>query len=79
MPFLSTSSNHAIDSIFENNVHRITQLNGTMLDPPSLQKYADVFTSKAASLQNCFGFIDGTVRPVRLSPMGEAEGVVQRP
>ena len=29
-----------------------------------LKKYADTVTSKGAPLYNCFGFIDGTVRPV---------------
>ena len=29
-----------------------------------LQEYADVIQAKGASLNNCFGFIDGTVRPI---------------
>ena len=64
VPVLSMISNHVIDFIFENHAHQITQWNGTMLDPPSLRKYADAVTSKGAPLHNCFGFIDGTLRPV---------------
>ena len=29
-----------------------------------LQEYADVIYAKGAPLNNCFGFIDGTVRPI---------------
>ena len=29
-----------------------------------LQEYADVIHAEGAALNNCFGFIDGTVRPI---------------
>ena len=29
-----------------------------------LQEYTDVIHAKGAPLNNCFGFIDGTVRPI---------------
>ena len=29
-----------------------------------LQEYADVIHAKGVPLENCFGFIDGTVRPI---------------
>ena len=35
-----------------------------ILSPPLLQEYADAIRAKGAPLQNCFGFIDGTVRPI---------------
>lgn len=44
--------------------HRISQWNFDILSPPMLQEYADVIQAKGASLNNCFGFIDGTVRPI---------------
>ena len=30
----------------------------------SLNQYADAISNKGAALENCFGFIDGTVRPI---------------
>ena len=34
------------------------------MSPPSLQTYADAITKKVSALPNCFGHIDGTVRPI---------------
>jgi len=41
-----------------------SQWNFDILSPPMLQEYADVIHAKGAPLRNCFGFIDGTVRPI---------------
>ena len=40
--------------------------NGTKLfcNRAQLQLYADAVSLKGAALNNCFGFIDGTVRPI---------------
>ena len=38
--------------------------NAEILGPVALQVYADTIHQKGAPLQNCFGFIDGTVRPI---------------
>ena len=35
-----------------------------MLSPPLLQEYSDAIHAKGAPLENCFGFIDATVRPI---------------
>ena len=35
-----------------------------MLNPPALQIYAQVISQRGSPLQNCFGFVDGTVRPI---------------
>ena len=35
-----------------------------MLNPAALQIYSNVISGKGAALHNCFGFVDGTVRPV---------------
>ena len=32
--------------------------------PVKLQTYFDATTAKGAPLENCFGFVDGTVRPI---------------
>ena len=35
-----------------------------MLNPAALQIYSNAIADKGAALHNCFGFFDGTVRPV---------------
>lgn len=35
-----------------------------LLDPVMLEEYANVINIKGSPLENCFGFIDGTVRPI---------------
>ena len=53
-----------MDHIFLSHGHRISQWNFDILSPPMLQEYADVIHAKGAPLNNCFGFIAGTVRPI---------------
>ena len=57
-------TNEVIDNIFNNHSHRISEWNDDILNPQLLQEYADVIHAKGAPLENCFGFIDGTVRPI---------------
>ena len=35
-----------------------------VLNSPALQIYAQVTSQRGSPLQNCFGFVDGTVRPI---------------
>lgn len=35
-----------------------------VLNPPALQIYAQVISQRGSPLQNCFGFVGGTVRPI---------------
>ena len=56
-------TNEVMD-IFNNHGHRISQWNDDVLSPHLLQEYADVIHAKGALPENCFGFIDGTVRPI---------------
>ena len=44
----------------------IASRNGTnfLLDPLKLEQYAIAVAEKGAALDNCYGFIDGTVRPI---------------
>ena len=51
-------------TIYNTHNHRLTQWNHTVLKPAALQIYSDAVTAKGATLHNCFGFIDGTVRPI---------------
>ena len=41
-----------------------SQWNDDALSPHLLQEYADVIHAKGVPLENCFGYIDGTVRPI---------------
>ena len=63
-PVLSMVTNEVIDYIYINHSHRIMQWNPAILQPAQLQEYANAIQVKGAALDNCFGFIDGTVRPI---------------
>ena len=63
VPVLSMIFNCVIDYIYNLHVHCLTSWNPQLLDPASLQMYCDAI-SRNGSLNNCFGFIDSTVRPV---------------
>jgi len=64
VPEISMITNTVMDHIFLSHGHRISQWNFDILSPPMLQEYADVIHAKGGPLNNCFGFIDGTVRPI---------------
>jgi len=66
VPELSWSkiNNKVINYIFDTHGNLITRWNNRILSPALLEIYADAVTSKGAALTNCFGFIDGTVRPI---------------
>ena len=40
-------------------------MNQVGLSPPNLQSFADAIHKKGAALKNCWGFVYGTVRPLR--------------
>lgn len=61
---LSMITNEVIDFIYEHHAHRITEWNERLLSPENLQIYANKIHTKGAALMNCFGFVDGTVRPL---------------
>ena len=61
---LSMINNEMINIIFELHGHRLTNWNHFLLNPHQLQRYADAVADRGAPLRNCFGFIDGTVRPI---------------
>ena len=44
--------------------HHLTDFNQPFLSRTSLRTYADIIHENAAALNNCWGFIDGTVRPI---------------
>lgn len=61
---LSLITNETLDYIFENHGHLITDWNHDLLRPAALQMYADAVSRKGSPLSHCFGFIDGTIRPI---------------
>lgn len=64
VPVLSMITNEVIDHIYDSHHHRISGWNQTLLSPLKLESYAAAIQDKGAALDNCFGFIDGTVRPI---------------
>lgn len=57
-------TNQVVDYIYQAHGHRLTQWNNLLLNPAALQRYVDTIARKGAPLVNCFGFVDGTVRPI---------------
>ena len=64
VPVLSMVSNTVIDYIYSIHGHRITRWNDQLVNPLALDTYARSVHANRAALQNCFGFVDGTVRPI---------------
>ena len=64
VPVISMIRNEVLGYIYATHGHRIQQLNHQLLSPSNLEHYADSIHSKGASIDNCFGFVDGTVRPI---------------
>lgn len=68
---LSLVTNCMVDYLYETHAHRITEWNGNLLSPHALQAYAEVISGKGAPLDNCFGFVDGTVWPISRPRTGQ--------
>ena len=66
VPEICIIRNHTcmIDWIYNRWNHLLTTYNHNLLSPASLMLYADAVHQSGAALDNCWGFIDGTVRPV---------------
>ena len=64
VPVLCMITNKVIDYLYDTHHRKITNWNNGILNPVSLQMYADAILAKEAALDNCFGFIDGTVRAI---------------
>ena len=61
---ISVICNETIDYLHENWCHLLTEMNQKFLDQAHLQSYSDAVMACGAPLENCFGFVDGTVRPL---------------
>jgi len=64
VPLLCTVANQMTDLIFNQFNHLLRDLDQPWLAPACLQRYANAVHAKGAALDNCWGFIDGTVRPI---------------
>ena len=64
VPVLSMITNQTIDYVYNVHGNRVLNWNHEFLSPVNLQTYVDALTARGAPLPNCFGFIDGTVRPI---------------
>ena len=64
VPVLCMAIKCVLDHIYATHHHQISHWNADILNPVALQVYADTIHHIEAPLQNCFGFIDGTVRPI---------------
>ena len=64
VPLFSMVTNILIDHIYAIHGRRLTQWNLDILSPDHLEMYAAAITSRGSPFDNCFGFIDGTVRPI---------------
>ena len=52
------------DHIYNNHGYLLTSLNQPWLQAHRLEEYANAIHNRGAALENCWGFVDGTVRPI---------------
>jgi len=75
VPELSMIANTVLDWVYDNHSNRLMSWNNQpFLSPANLELYAQAVTRKGSPLTNCFGFVDGTVRPI--SRPGENQRIV---
>ncbi|ESO99449.1 hypothetical protein LOTGIDRAFT_113508 [Lottia gigantea] len=61
---LSIVVNTLLEHIHDYFRHVVTEFDQAWMDQRHIQIYADTIHEKRAPLTNCFGFVDGTVRPI---------------
>lgn len=64
VPELCMMSNAILEHIHENFNHLLHDFDQPWHSPALLQEYSEKVHEKGAPLANCFGFVDGTVRPI---------------
>ena len=64
VPELCMIANTVLDWVYITHGFRLTSWNQPFLSSANLQEYAYAISRKGSPLTNCFGFIDGTVRPI---------------
>ena len=61
---MSVIFNETLDYVWDRFAHLLTDMDQSWLDATSLASYSAAIHAKGAPLNNCFGFIDGTVRAI---------------
>ena len=74
VPELSLILSSVLDHVYNVNGHLLRDLNQPWLQPCKLEEFAAAIHQQGAALNNCWGFIDGTVRPI--SRPGENQRVM---
>ena len=64
IPDYCIMSNDIMNTIYGRFMHLLDDFNMPILNSDLLEKYCTVIVRKGSALQNCFGFIDGTVRAI---------------
>ena len=64
VPQLCMISNLVMDHIYTTWNHLLSTFNQEWLSIQNLIKFSDAVYQKSGAIDNCFGFVDGTVRPV---------------
>ena len=57
-------ANQVMNFIYERWQHFLTSFNQIWLSPANVKRYADYIHQSGAPLENCWGFINGTVHSV---------------
>ena len=63
-PELCLIFNQVLDLVYEAHYHHLQSWEQHFLSSGNLYNYAQTVHAHGAPLQNCFGFVDGTVRPI---------------
>ena len=64
VPQLCMVSNQIMNFLYDRWHHLLTTFDQPWLSPENLRRYADYIHDTGAPLENCWGFVDGTVRSV---------------
>ena len=64
VPEISLILAEVTDHIYRTNGHLLQDLNQPWLEPQQLESFACAIHQRGAALSNCWGFVDGTVRPI---------------
>ena len=64
VPESSMITTTVMDYVYDVHGHHLTSFNQQFLSPEALETYCEAIHQKGAPLENCWGFIDGTVRPI---------------
>lgn len=64
VPQFSIISNQILNILYGNFHHLLENLNQPWLSPQCLEEFCEVIHRKGAALDHCWGFVDGTVRPI---------------